>query len=96
MVGAMIDSAEANIRLAMQNFINGKLYTIDRGAAGLPDSTPSNISSTLFNLNGTPIVIACPMPLCGLSGATTTTSPSLYRFYQIAYTRRRYTIIIRY
>lgn len=38
------------------------------------DYMPSN-SSTLSSLNGVPIVIACPIPDWGLSGATTTICP---------------------
>src|SRR5690606_25731842 len=48
-------------------------------STGVPEhlyiSTPS-YNSILSKRSGLPMVIACPIPDCGLSGATTTTSPS--------------------
>ena len=36
MIGTMIDTAEADIRLAVQYFVAGQLHTVYRGAAALP------------------------------------------------------------
>ena len=79
----------------MQYFVYSQFYTINRGTC---TGTGFNITEyvlTLCKRRGWPMVIACPMPDWGLSGATTTTFPKVfYCFYQVHDARGCYTIII--
>ena len=97
MIGTMINSAEADIRFAMQYFINGKLYAIDRSATGLPClhffKDIFHLIQSQRNTNGN-----------GMSHTALRFIRSHYyyftqffhRLYQITDTRRRYTIVIGY
>ena len=95
MIGAMIDTTQTKIGFAGAIFYQRPVLhnlPVYRLFAMLPHLQKY---PTLFIRSGWPIVMACPMPLCGLSGATTTTfAKTFYCFYQVTYTRCRYAIII--
>ena len=74
MIGTVVNSAQADIGFTVQDLIHGQFYTIHRSSGTLPGFHPFK-NVTGWSRRGRPMVMACPIPDWGLSGATTTTFP---------------------
>ena len=94
MVGAMVNSAEANIRFAVKSFIN-KFYTICRCAGGLPGF---HITKNIHAVHAKWRADRDRMPYTALRlvRATTTTFEVFNCFYQVAYAGWSDVVVIRY